>query len=80
MIRSPHITLYATDLARSRAFYEGLGFNLGIAQIDIAAGPHGFEPNLGGHTIELVFWNDDTDALFACLVAKGAPILAEPHD
>jgi catechol 2,3-dioxygenase-like lactoylglutathione lyase family enzyme len=102
MIRSPQITLYATDLARSRAFYEGLGFeeafrfpsegepihiellldgfNLGIAQIDIAARQHGFEPNLGGHTVELVFWNDDTDALFAQLVAGGAPVIAEPHD
>jgi catechol 2,3-dioxygenase-like lactoylglutathione lyase family enzyme len=56
------------------------GFNLGIADIAIAARQHGFEANLGGHTAELVFWNDDTDALFERLVGEGAPVISAPHD
>jgi len=56
------------------------GFILGIVDIAVGAKEHGFDVNLGGHTIELVLWNDDTDALFERLVADGAPVLAEPHD
>jgi catechol 2,3-dioxygenase-like lactoylglutathione lyase family enzyme len=56
------------------------GFTLGIADIAVAAGQHGFDVSLGGHTAELVLWCDDTDGLFARLVGEGAPAIAPPHD
>jgi catechol 2,3-dioxygenase-like lactoylglutathione lyase family enzyme len=55
-------------------------FTLGIADIAVAAGQHGFAPKLGGNRAELVFWCDDTDGLFDRLVDEGAPVIAAPHD
>lgn len=55
-------------------------FKLGIVDIEKASADHGFTANLGGHTAELVFWNDDTDGLFARLIDEGASVISEPHD
>jgi uncharacterized glyoxalase superfamily protein PhnB len=56
------------------------GFRLGIADIAKASADHGFTPQLGGHTAELVFWNDDTDDLYEKLIAGGATVISAPHD
>jgi catechol 2,3-dioxygenase-like lactoylglutathione lyase family enzyme len=56
------------------------GFNLGIADIAVAAKQHGFDVNLNGRGMDLVFWTDDADAIFTRLVSGGAPVIAEPHD
>jgi catechol 2,3-dioxygenase-like lactoylglutathione lyase family enzyme len=56
------------------------GFNLGIADISVAANQHGFEVNLNGRGMELVFWTDDANVLFERLVSEGAPVIARPHD
>ncbi len=55
-------------------------FKLGIVDIGKASADHGFTASLGGHTAELVFWNDDTDGLFATLIGAGASVISEPHD
>ena len=96
------INLYTRDIARSVAFYGGLGFvetfrtpregvpihvelaldgfTIGLATVATATADHGLRPDLGGHPIEIVLWNDDTDGAFARLVAGGAPALSPPHD
>lgn len=56
------------------------GFLLGIVDIAVAAGQHGFTVNLNGRAAELVFWTDDTDGLYARLVSEGAASIAAPHD
>jgi predicted enzyme related to lactoylglutathione lyase len=55
-------------------------FTLGIATVDAAVALHGLSPNLAGHPIEIVLWNDDTDHAYARLTANGAKSLSPPHD
>lgn len=55
-------------------------FQLGIVDIDLAAPDHGLDVRLAGDSAELVFWTDDTDALFARLVSEGATVMSTPAD
>ena len=55
------------------------GFTLGIATFAAARDHHGLEPGTG-HSIELAFQTDSPDEAVAALTAKGAPLLAPPHD
>jgi catechol 2,3-dioxygenase-like lactoylglutathione lyase family enzyme len=56
------------------------GFTLGIATLEAARDHHGLHPGGEGRWIEIVLWTDDTDAAVNALAARGAPILAPPHD
>jgi len=56
------------------------GFALGIATVEAARAHHGLRPEGEGRWIEIVLWTDDADAAASALVAKGAPLLAAPHD
>jgi len=53
---------------------------IGIASVAAATRDHALSPNLSGHSMEIVLWNDDTDAAYARLVAAGSPPLSPPHD
>ncbi len=55
-------------------------FTIGISSVDFAISDHGLNPNLSGHPIEIVLWNDDTDRAYVRLTADGAPSLSRPHD
>jgi catechol 2,3-dioxygenase-like lactoylglutathione lyase family enzyme len=56
------------------------GFTIGIASVEAAIADHGLSPNLGGRTVEILLWTDDTDRDYARLIAEGAPSLSAPHD
>lgn len=56
------------------------GFTLGIASVESAITHHGLAPNLDGRPVEIMLWNDDTDAAYARLTAAGAPSISAPHD
>jgi predicted enzyme related to lactoylglutathione lyase len=56
------------------------GFRLGIATLGAAHAQHGLRPEGEGRGIEIVLWTDDTDSAVACLVDRGADVLAPPHD
>jgi catechol 2,3-dioxygenase-like lactoylglutathione lyase family enzyme len=55
------------------------GFTLGIATLAAARDHHGLEPSMG-HSIEIVLQTDSPDEAVAALTAKGATLLAPPHD
>lgn len=55
-------------------------FTVGIASVEAAIADHGLKPNLGGRSIEIVLWTDDTDRDHARLTADGAPSLSPPHN
>jgi predicted enzyme related to lactoylglutathione lyase len=55
------------------------GFTLGIATLEAARAHHGLQPG-EGRSVELVLRVDDVDAAIADLLARGAPLLAAPHD
>jgi uncharacterized glyoxalase superfamily protein PhnB len=57
-------------------------FTLGIAAVESAVQDHGLCPELGGHPVEIVLWNDDTDGAFARLTAaeaSGGPPPSSAH-
>jgi predicted enzyme related to lactoylglutathione lyase len=56
------------------------GFKLGIATLEAACAHHGLNPKGDGRWVEIVLWNDDTDAALRALVEKGAQVLAPAHD
>src|SRR5579871_113350 len=56
------------------------GFSLGIATLEAAREHHGLQAGGEGRGIEIVLWTDNADAALSALVAKGAPVLAQPHD
>jgi hypothetical protein len=55
-------------------------FKIGVASVNASIADHGLSPDLGGRSIELVFWTDDVDRLHARLTADGMPSLSRPHD
>lgn len=56
------------------------GFTLGIATVQAARDHHGLAPEGKGRWIEIVLWNDDTDAALRTMAERGAPVLSPPHD
>ncbi|MCC6704283.1 MAG: VOC family protein [Thermomicrobiales bacterium] len=55
-------------------------FELAVVDFEKGVREHGLNIELGGNSAELVFWTDDTDALFNQLVSEGAPVLSAPSD
>jgi hypothetical protein len=55
-------------------------FTIGVASVDAAIADHCLSPNLAGHPIEVVLWNDDTECAYEHLTAEGASSLSPPHD
>lgn len=56
------------------------GFTLGLATAEAAARVHGIEAHPGTPGFELVLWTENVDAVYAELVAGGAPAVTPPHD
>jgi catechol 2,3-dioxygenase-like lactoylglutathione lyase family enzyme len=56
------------------------GLLLGLASIEAARNVHGLPAGSGPARAEVVLWTDDVDAVYADLIAKGAPSLRQPHD
>lgn len=55
------------------------GFTLGVADAASARRDHGIDVT-PGRSMEVVGWCDDVDAVYASLVAGGAPSVSAPHD